>query len=313
MSDEYEESQNSQLYTSQHKDSSQREPSQRVYSRRESLQKDLQYIKKLNSSQMDHKQGSILQRDSKQIDQSHRDQYHNDLQYKDIHEKDNNKPQFTESPYSTFARLYTTHVALFKKKSNLENQLKEKLKTQNILKQCILEKEASNLKKQKPISKDMVQEKFTFSLSKSSDTFFELVEIGQLPASNFEKYHTREYIYPIGYISKRFYANNKSFTTSNNPTTSPTDNEFTNSSPTKICYTCKILENCFLIESEDGQIWKGLDMWTSFVGNFDSSFEFKTFEHFFGLNYKNIQSQIEKMGDISVFANYVPLDERNNK
>lgn len=218
-------------------------------------------------------------------------------QHRDLQQKDTQhiKSQFTESQYSAFARLYTTHVSLFKKKRNLQEQLKSKLKTQNILKQCILEKEANNLKKTKSISKDISQKEFTFSLTKSSDTFFELVDLGQLPTTNFEKYHTKEYIYPIGYIAKRFYSTN---------------------THSKILYTCKILENCFLIESEEGQIWKGLDMWTNFVNNFDNSFEFKTFEHFFGLSYKNIQLQIEKLGDISVFVNYVTLDERtsnNNK
>lgn len=192
-----------------------------------------------------------------------------------------------DSIYTVFAKMYTSRVNLYKKVHKLEQELDLKMRDQFLLKTCILQKEEEiNKKKSKPITKD-----FVFTLSKGLDTYFEVLDIGKLVDTSYEKYHTKEYIYPVGYKSRRIFVSYK-------------DPE-----NTKMAYICEIKETGMCIITE-GCTWTDPDLWKKFCDSFEHNLEFKSVEHFLGLTYKPVQYRIEKLGDMSLFVNYVMVDDR---
>lgn len=170
-----------------------------------------------------------------------------------------------DSIYSKFARIYTTRVKLYNKKVDLEREIEEKLKEQQILKAILLQRENENLKLSKPLLKD-----FTFTLSKGSDTYFEVLELS-FESSN---KNTKEPL--LNYKAKRVYLSYKE-----------NDRQ-------KMVYICEIAGKHISITTEDGTQWKGQDLWKKFLEDFKQPLEFKTLEHFFGLTYKPVQNRIEK-------------------
>ncbi|KAF9762293.1 Histone-lysine N-methyltransferase trr [Nosema granulosis] len=187
--------------------------------------------------------------------------------------------------------LFKNRVNMYKRRFKLERRMKELLNKQFLLRTTLKTKQEEKLlKKGKPVTKD-----FVFTLSKGDDCFFELLQIGKLAEGNLEKWHNAEFIYPIGYKARRVYVPYK-----------PINKD-------KMEYICEISEDGLSIKSDDGKIWRGATMWKDFVSCFSPAFEFKCMEHFFGLNYKPILYKIEKLGDISMFNNYILFEERKRK
>lgn len=196
-----------------------------------------------------------------------------------------------EERLSNFLKLYKSRVNMYRRRYILERQMKEKLNRQFLLRAALKSKEEEKLsKKGKSITKD-----FVFTLSKGDECFFEMIKLGRLAETNLEKWHTEEFIYPIGYKARRIYIPYKQYTKD------------------KMEYICDITEEGFSIVSEDKRAWRGPNMWKEFISCFSSPFEFKCMEHFFGLNYKPIMNKIEKLGDISPFSGYIPYEERKRK
>lgn len=191
---------------------------------------------------------------------------------------------------SKFIKTFKANVAVYKKKYKLERFIKEKLNRQFALRSVLKYKEDEKMqKKGKPLAKE-----FVFTLSKAEETFFELISLGKLPDNNYERWHTSEFIYPIGFKSRRIYVPYK-----------PTGEE-------KMEYLCEINATGLSIKAGDGRLWEGPNVWNNFIKCFPPTFEFKCLEHFFGLNYKPIMYKIEKLGDLVPFTNYVKYEERKN-
>lgn len=130
---------------------------------------------------------------------------------------------------------------------------------------------------------------------------FSLTSIGILPPEEYTSFYNANYIYPIGYKSKRKYA-------------SPDHDD------QKLTYFCQIRsvngECVFEIRATGGKHWVGQkdQVWSVFSREFQKTkMPFSDIESFFGLSNETAQRIIEEMGDISAFSSYVPLRMRNRK
>lgn len=126
----------------------------------------------------------------------------------------------------------------------------------------------------------------------SAYTRMAIDNLGELPTENLNDFHTEKYIFPINYTMRRKFLSHNS----------------SQEKKEKISYTCKITENGFLIQSEDGYVYEGREGFENFKSNFDV--EIGTIEEFFGFNNPTLQIYIETLGDVSVFKNYIPIKER---
>jgi len=125
---------------------------------------------------------------------------------------------------------------------------------------------------------------------------FSISCIGILPPEEYVGFYNTNYIYPVGYKSKRRY------------------NALSKADP-KVLYHCHIRnvngECVFEIRSSTGRVWSGTKerIWSEFVAAFEK-ISFPNIESFFGLTHETVQKLIEEMGDISVYTNYVPHGTR---
>lgn len=126
----------------------------------------------------------------------------------------------------------------------------------------------------------------------NASTRMSILDLGRFATENIDMYHTPAYIFPIGYKAKRRY--NK------HPNCKRSDE--------KVFYILQMKENLEKEISCSDKRWTSWEEFKNEVGG-----DIKTVEEFFGLDNLAVMKLIESLGDVSIFKNYIPVVERDNK
>lgn len=188
-----------------------------------------------------------------------------------------------------YIKAYQEKIDLYKKYRELLKELESLEKQETILKDIMSRcygktREAGHAKQQCPI------------ILGSSLTRMSVISLGKLPEKEWERFHSQNAIYPIGYTMRRKYYMHK---------------YYQKKSKNKVTYTCTITkDDVFSIKADDNHRWSGKDCWEKFKSDFDTEMVFKDVEDFFGFTHITLMHLIEGLGDISRFRNYIPVAER---
>lgn len=176
-----------------------------------------------------------------------------------------------------FRKAYLRKYELFLKKAALRRQLAEVVEARALL-GCCISRCAARVS--------------AYPIILGSSTYrVSITSIGTFPPYKY----TPTTIYPVGFTSKKRYRRHRDYKRA------PRD---------KVLYVCTIEPSGFRIVADDGHVWEGPGCWERFVESVGGSSEYGSFEEFTGLAHSSVTRMIEKIGDVSKFDGYIPLDRR---